>query len=43
MRLEVLMFSSVVGGGVEQILDMEISEFILWSKLAREFKCQYYQ
>uniref|UniRef100_A0A3B0IZQ0 Uncharacterized protein n=1 Tax=Wolbachia endosymbiont of Aleurodicus dispersus TaxID=1288877 RepID=A0A3B0IZQ0_9RICK len=33
------MFSSVVGGGVEQILDMEISEFILWSKLAREFKC----
>lgn len=42
LRLEVLMFSSVVGGGVEQILDMEINEFILWHKAARKVQCQHY-
>ncbi len=36
------MFSSVVGGGVEQILDMEINEFILWHKSARKVQCQHY-
>ncbi|WP_353279802.1 phage tail assembly protein [Wolbachia endosymbiont (group B) of Xanthorhoe designata] len=43
LRLEILVLGSIIGGGVEHILDMEISEFILWSKLAREFKCQYYR
>ncbi|WP_255356242.1 MULTISPECIES: hypothetical protein [unclassified Wolbachia] len=43
MRLEILVLGSIIGGGVEHILDMEISEFILWSKLARKFKCQYYR
>ncbi|MDX5487748.1 MAG: hypothetical protein O7150_03060 [Wolbachia endosymbiont of Andrena praecox] len=43
MRLEILVLGSIIGGGVEHILDMEISEFISWSKLAREFKCQYYR
>ncbi|ADW80224.1 hypothetical protein N499_1112 [Wolbachia pipientis wVitA] len=36
------MFSSVVGGGVEQILDMEINEFILWHEVARKVQCQRY-
>ncbi len=36
------MLSSIVGGGVESLLDMEISEFILWCKAAREIKCQRY-
>ena len=43
LRLEILVLGSIIGGGVEHILDMEISEFISWSKLAREFKCQYYR
>lgn len=36
------MFSSVVGGGVEHILNMEINEFILWAEAAKEVKCQRY-
>lgn len=36
------MFSSVVGGGVEQILEMEINEFILWTEIAKRSKCQRY-
>ncbi len=36
------MFSSVVGGGVEQILEMEINEFILWNEAARKVQCQRY-
>lgn len=36
------MFSSVVGGGVEQILEMEIKEFILWAEIAKRSKCQRY-
>ncbi|WP_341814235.1 MULTISPECIES: hypothetical protein [unclassified Wolbachia] len=42
MRLEILVLGSIIGGGVEHILDMEISEFISWSKLAKELKCQHY-
>lgn len=34
------MLGSVVGGGIEHILEMEIDEFILWAKAA---KCQHYQ
>jgi hypothetical protein len=37
------MLCSVVGGGIEQVLDMEMSEFILWAKAAEESKCQRYQ
>ncbi len=37
------MLGSVVGGGIEHILEMEIDEFILWTKAAGEFKCQHYQ
>jgi hypothetical protein len=37
------MLSSIVGGGIEHILEMEIDEFILWAKAAGEFKCQHYQ
>ncbi len=37
------MLGSVVGGGIEHILEMEIDEFILWAKAAGEFKCQHYQ
>ncbi len=36
------MLSSITGGGVEQILNMEINEFISWVKVAEEFKCQRY-
>ncbi len=36
------MLSSIIGGGVEQILEMEINDFILWCKAAREIKCQRY-
>ncbi|WP_259348787.1 hypothetical protein [Wolbachia pipientis] len=42
MRLEVLVLGSIVGGGVEHLLEMEISEFISWSKSAKELKCQRY-
>ncbi|GHM58166.1 MAG: hypothetical protein sGL2_03160 [Candidatus Mesenet longicola] len=38
-----MLLSSVAGGGIEQFLDMEIEEFILWFKVAREIKCQYFQ
>lgn len=34
--------SSLVGGGIEPLLEMEISEFILWSEAARKVKCQRY-
>ncbi len=37
------MLCSVIGGGIEQVLEMEIKEFILWVKAAGEFKCQHYQ
>lgn len=43
LRLNVLMLCSVIGGGIEQVLEMEINEFILWTKAAGEFKCQHYQ
>ncbi|MGL5028889.1 MAG: hypothetical protein ACRC6C_02080 [Wolbachia pipientis] len=42
MRLEVLVLGSIVGGGVEHLLEMEISEFISWSKSAKGLKCQRY-
>ncbi len=37
------MLSSVIGGGIEQVLEMEMKEFVLWVKAAGEFKCQHYQ
>ncbi|WP_341817560.1 hypothetical protein [Wolbachia endosymbiont (group A) of Pherbina coryleti] len=42
MRLEILVLGSIIGGGVEHILDMEISEFILWHKAVRKVQCQHY-
>ncbi|WCR59270.1 MAG: hypothetical protein PG978_000706 [Wolbachia endosymbiont of Ctenocephalides felis wCfeF] len=33
------MLSSVIGGGIEHILDMEMNEFTEWIKAAAEFKC----
>lgn len=42
LRLEILTLSSIVGGGIEQILDMEMNEFILWYKAAEEIKCQFH-
>ncbi|WP_339045303.1 hypothetical protein [Candidatus Mesenet endosymbiont of Agriotes lineatus] len=37
-----MLLSSVAGGGIEQFLDMEIDEFILWLKVGVEIKCQHY-
>ncbi len=37
------MLGSVVGGGIEHILEMEINEFILWVRAAEAIKCQHYQ
>jgi hypothetical protein len=42
LRLEVLVLSSIIGGGVEHILDMEFNEFILWEETAKRSKCQRY-
>jgi hypothetical protein len=36
------MLSSITGGGVEPILEMEINEFISWCKAAEKIKCQHY-
>ncbi len=37
------MLGSVVGGGIEQVLEMEMKEFVLWVEVAKELKCQHYQ
>ncbi|WP_341813917.1 hypothetical protein [Wolbachia endosymbiont (group A) of Lasioglossum villosulum] len=39
MRSEVITLSSIIGSGIEPLLDMEINEFILWNEAA---KCQRY-
>ncbi|GHM58804.1 MAG: hypothetical protein sGL2_09540 [Candidatus Mesenet longicola] len=33
-----MLLSSVAGGGIEQFLDMEIEEFLLWVKISRKLK-----
>ncbi|WP_265024110.1 hypothetical protein [Wolbachia endosymbiont (group A) of Epagoge grotiana] len=42
MRSEVTELSSIIGSGIEPLLDMEINEFILWHEAARKVQCQRY-
>ncbi|MFP3024977.1 MAG: hypothetical protein ACEY3L_01510 [Wolbachia sp.] len=43
MRLEILVLGSIIGGGVEHILDMEISEFISWVRQAKRLEYSWWK